>query len=750
MGKVNATPALLNEKFGCSASIDGDWMAVGASESTVGIARATGAVHLFKNTDGTWVYKQSLFQENPLIFQAFGNAVSLRGDTLAVGSWGSSSFAGRAFVYTRGGNDNWTLVATLDPSDPQPSKPALFGWSVSLDTPTGLPPVIAIGRPNDGTTSKGAVYMFEFDGTAWTQVAKLQAAVGATGDQLGTNVSVCNGTLVAGISRRRRAMVFQRESGVWAYKTELQDSNSVASDGFGSSVCSGGTFIGVGSPNRISEAGATKAGAATVFQWQTSEWKQVTLLTLASPQTGENFGYAMAAAVTGPDGLPLIAISAPGYDAAMKDSGAAFAFSLTAEGWTGASTDLWSPLAIQGQFSGKTMSASRDGLLVALSSELPRGSIGGVFPMQFLPSAGGSSAGSAGGSSSSESSGTGGSGGSSSGGDSGGDDSGSDGAGSDPSTSIGSGGRPRPLQPLPALPASFGQVTDTIILDHGSQLSVVGLLTDGVQRFAGPEVEVLATYPSTWSLRATGDVNGDASGDFIWQDDTKNVRTWVRDGTTFLSKNTLRVLGPAETIVASVDFDGDGVDDVVTRDAATTSLNVLRMRDGVPTTEFVVPLPSLEWHAVPHHLDGGILIRNSVNGNVRRVSRNPVTGAITSAEAPSPDADTAIEGTGDVDGDGNLDMVCRNPGTDELSIWRLDIHGDLIQARDTGIDGSAWKVEAVRDWDNNGCDDLLVSRGGSGRLVVLYMHFEQGVPKILKSRLIGNTGGSRIVDVTKR
>ena len=43
LGKVNASPALLNEKFGCSIAIDGEWMAVGASDSTVGQARSTGA-----------------------------------------------------------------------------------------------------------------------------------------------------------------------------------------------------------------------------------------------------------------------------------------------------------------------------------------------------------------------------------------------------------------------------------------------------------------------------------------------------------------------------------------------------------------------------------------------------------------------------------------------------------------------------------------------------------------------------------
>ena len=35
-------------------------------------------------------------------------------------------------------------------------------------------------------------------------------------------------------------------------------------------------------------------------------------------------------------------------------------------------------------------------------------------------------------------------------------------------------------------------------------------------------------------------------------------------------------------------------------------------------------------------------------------------------------------------------------------------------------------------------------------LVVLYLHFEDGIVKILKSRLIGNVGGARVFDVMRR
>ena len=360
-------------------------------------------------------------------------------------------------------------------------------------------------------------------------------------------------------------------------------------------------------------------------------------------------------------------------------------------------------------------------------------------------SSGGTSSGS-----SSSGSGSGGSGGGSGGGGSDGGDIGG-GDASDPSGNFGQGGRPRPLQPLPDLKSSFGTVTDTVIVDTGAGLqSVLGLQTDGVQRFGDPVPTVLASYPAGWRLAATGDANGDASGDFVWQDADRKIRVWLRDGDTFLAQNTLRDLGAREQVRACVDFDGDGVADVITRDDDTKEVKVLRMRNGLSTTEWVVPIPSLDWRPLPQTVDSGVLLRNDSTGELVRVGRDPLSGQLFSESVPAPDAASSIEGIGDVDGDGAPDLVCRNPGEDEISIWRLDRRMRLVGARALGIDGGTWKVEAVRDWDGNGCDDLLVSRGGGGKLVVLYLHKQDGIVKILKSRLIGDTGGARVVDVTRR
>lgn len=67
-------------------------------------------------------------------------------------------------------------------------------------------------------------------------------------------------------------------------------------------------------------------------------------------------------------------------------------------------------------------------------------------------------------------------------------------------------------------------MTDTIVVDTGDRQAVVGLQTDGVQEGSRVEVQVLATYPDTWTLAGLGDVNGDASGDLVWKDESGQMR----------------------------------------------------------------------------------------------------------------------------------------------------------------------------------------------------------------------------------
>ena len=57
----------------------------------------------------------------------------------------------------------------------------VFGWSVSIDGDTA---VIAAYGDNDNGSDSGSAYVFRFNGSQWTQEAKLLASDGVAGGLL--------------------------------------------------------------------------------------------------------------------------------------------------------------------------------------------------------------------------------------------------------------------------------------------------------------------------------------------------------------------------------------------------------------------------------------------------------------------------------------------------------------------------------------------------------------------------------------
>jgi hypothetical protein len=70
-----------------------------------------------------------------------------------------------------------------------------FGTSVSLD---GNRVLIGAYKDDDRGTDSGAVYLFDYDGSAWTQRAKLTAADGADDDYFGISVSLSGDRALVG------------------------------------------------------------------------------------------------------------------------------------------------------------------------------------------------------------------------------------------------------------------------------------------------------------------------------------------------------------------------------------------------------------------------------------------------------------------------------------------------------------------------------------------------------------------------
>ena len=841
--KLTAYPAIAKEKFGCSVATDGNWLAVGATDTLVGRFRATGAVHIFERVGDNWFFRQTLFNPKPASFQAFGNSIALRQDHLVVGSWGSDTFAGRAFVYTRDAAGLWALSQTLEASDPQEGKPALFGWSVSLDMPATGSGVIAVGRVNDSEASTGAVYVFEGRNDSWSEVAKLTASDATKSDQLGTNISVRNGTIIAGVPRRRVAYVFSRSlinsQPVWSQAAKLTPISQSIGDNFGYSVASGGNFVAVGAPSRVGDDGETRAGAVTIFYAEGNIWREgstVLQLTARTQNASDSFGYSVGVAPLPNSSQCILVASAPSRDSPLSNSGAAFAFRGAGNSWTIDTSDLWTTTGLVNQNIGKALGISADGSVVALATDGPTNSPGGAFPFVFNEAGstdtgtvgGGSSDGSSSGGSSSGGSSSGGttsdgsssgadssggsssggttsggsssggttsggsssggttSGGSSSGGtNSGGSSSGgttsggsssggssSGGANSDGSSTgggpgdnlgaeFGSGGKIRSMNSLPPLYNKLGQVSDTVFAQNSISQAMYGLQItygDNLESTIRASTKLLCTYPDNLRLVEVADCDGDGGSDLLWQDRVTNqVILWTRDGSKILSKKVLITPGPGVKAVAAYDIqDKGGAANIILLNAATSTINVLTIYDGAVVSTDTLTMPSGGWRPVPFaFIPNSVLIRNPSTGELRRITLADTGVASRTILVDSPPANYEIQAIGDIDSDGQNDIVARSEGEDQVRFYMMD--GNKISQVCTGLTTAHWNVVGMQDWDGNGVNDLLVNEnGGDRRIVVLYMEVKSyvngsvSIPQIKGNQVLGRLGMGTVVGLGPR
>jgi len=184
----------------------------------------------------------------------FGRSVAICGDTAIVGSERDgievNPQQGSAYVFIRSGTI-WTQQTKLTASDGAASDE--FGFSVAISGNTAI-----VGSEFDdigANTFQGSVYVFERNGTLWTQQTKLTASDGATGDRFGRSVAISGDTAIVGSYdddiganfNQGSAYIFIRSGIIWTQQTKLTASDGAVSDRFGFSVAISGEMAIIGS-----------------------------------------------------------------------------------------------------------------------------------------------------------------------------------------------------------------------------------------------------------------------------------------------------------------------------------------------------------------------------------------------------------------------------------------------------------------------------------------------------------------------
>ena len=181
-------------KLGRSVALDADTLVAGAPTADLNVNgfNVRGATYVWRRVGGTWLPEAKI--PGPAAPKTyFGSGVDVSGDVLLAGGFSGSFPYERAWIYRRNGS-NWIQEAELTAGDPLTA-----GSTVPHDVAVeGV--WAAVGHyKNKGTPvsseSTGAVYVYRFDGSTWSQVEKLVPSDAGSGDQVGWNVELAGGVL---------------------------------------------------------------------------------------------------------------------------------------------------------------------------------------------------------------------------------------------------------------------------------------------------------------------------------------------------------------------------------------------------------------------------------------------------------------------------------------------------------------------------------------------------------------------------
>ncbi len=320
--KLTAKDAKPNDYFGISVAIAGDRILVGAAEARTNGSR-TGAVYVYERTNKVWALTQKLMPSTGAASDYFGYAVALEGNVAIIGAPQTDAVAydsGAAYVFTYDGTF-WSEKAKLSP--PTGGVYGFFGGSVALFGTTVL-----IGQWDDGSgADMGSVFAFKENSGSWIFQQELKASDRALGDTFGFSVALHNNKAFIGAPFRDGSCVnsgavyvYGRYNDVWCEEQIIIPEDKNASQAFGSSVAVYGDMAAIGS--YWDQDNGDYSGSAYAYRDIENVWTQQFKYLPNDGVVGQLFGISAAM-----DGDRVI-VGANGDDDNGTDSGAAYQFSV--------------------------------------------------------------------------------------------------------------------------------------------------------------------------------------------------------------------------------------------------------------------------------------------------------------------------------------------------------------------------------------------------------------------------------------
>ena len=292
--KLSASDPASNAYLGSDVAIYGNYIVVGDyQKDEVGID--SGAAYIYKKTTTGWEYSQKLMPSVLRQFSQFGYSVALNDKFLIVAARGHDSYKGRIFVYELQ-NGIWILSQNF--SSIAANDGDYFGESIALFETT-----LVVGATSSHTeiVSGGAAFIFEHNGSSWSQTNKLIASDGSLGDFFGAAVDIFQDKIIVGAhgndqyaTNSGSVYIFEKSGSSWIAQTRIERSSTYAQANsfYGSSVAIRGEYALIGAFG--SYANIQYPGEAYLYKKVGSSWTLVKRITSSSIGVNAGFGKDVA------------------------------------------------------------------------------------------------------------------------------------------------------------------------------------------------------------------------------------------------------------------------------------------------------------------------------------------------------------------------------------------------------------------------------------------------------------------------
>ncbi|MDY7091511.1 MAG: IPTL-CTERM sorting domain-containing protein [Acidobacteriota bacterium] len=302
--KLLAADGAAGDTLGFSVGISGDRVVAGAPNRAE-VGQLSGAVYAFRRDQGQWSQEAKLVPPSLGPRDELGRAVAIDGSLVAAGAPGDDdrgSSAGAVYVYDL---DAGTAAPPAKVLAADGAVGDGLGFALALDGSRLL-----AGAPfaDPRGLQSGAAYVFERQAGAWVQVARLVPSDGTAGALFGGSIALAGNRAVIGARLEDAALdggsvanagavyVFERQGGAWVEVAKLTAPDLMAGDELGISVALSGTMDEgriLAGARFAASGGAARAGAAYLFEGAGAAWEATLRLAADSPSPGDELGFAV-------------------------------------------------------------------------------------------------------------------------------------------------------------------------------------------------------------------------------------------------------------------------------------------------------------------------------------------------------------------------------------------------------------------------------------------------------------------------